>query len=148
MDETKKKALALLDRRDMSRKELTDKLLQKGETPEAVAAAADRLEELGFLNDGRYAALVVRHYAGKGYGPARVRQELQRRGVPRELWDAALEQLEPDPGRLDRLLRQRLRGRDAADRAERRRAADYLLRRGYGWEEVREALDRYREREE
>ena len=37
---------------------------------------------MGFLNDGRYAALVVRHYAGKGYGPARVRQELQRRGVP------------------------------------------------------------------
>ena len=91
MDETKKKALALLDRRDMSRKELTDKLLQKGEPPEAVAAAADRLEELGFLNDGRYAALVVRHYAGKGYGPARVRQELHRRGIARALWDAAME---------------------------------------------------------
>ena len=42
-----------------------------------------------------YAGVIVRHYGAMGYGPGRVKQELHRRGVPRELWDEALAQLPP-----------------------------------------------------
>ena len=38
-----------------------------------------------------YAAQVVRYYSAKGYGERKLRDELYRRGVPRELWDEALE---------------------------------------------------------
>ena len=75
------RALKLLGFRAMSRRELVDKLTQKGESPEDAQEAADYLEELGYLDDAQYAASLVRHYAGKGYGPGRVRQELFRRGV-------------------------------------------------------------------
>ena len=37
---------------------------------------------LGLLNDRAYAETLVRHYAAKGYGPYRLREELRRRGVP------------------------------------------------------------------
>lgn len=144
-NETLQRALKLLDRRDYSRRALLDKLLEQGAPPEAAEAAADRLEALGFLNDARYAGLVVRHYGERGYGPARIRQELHRRGVPRGLWDEALEGLEPDSEALDRLLASRLRGADLEDRAVKKRAADYLLRRGYGWEEISAAMARYLE---
>lgn len=143
--ETLQRALKLLDRRDYSRKALLDKLLEQGASPEAAEAAADRLEALGFLNDTRYAELIVRHYGEKGYGPARIRQELYRRGLPRALWDEALEGLEPDEEKLDRLLAARLRGANLEDRAVKKRAADYLLRRGYGWEEISAAMVRYLE---
>ena len=63
----KERALALLDRRDYSRAELLKKLLAKGEEEAEATAAVERLAELGFVDDARYAPIVVRHYAAKGY---------------------------------------------------------------------------------
>ena len=140
----KQKALALLDKRDYSRRELLRKLTEKGIDEADAGAALDRLEELGFVDDARYAPIVVRHYAAKGYGRRRVQEELQRRGIPRELWDSALEELPEQEDTLDRLLRSRLRGADPDDRAALKKASDALLRRGFGWEEIQEAAERYR----
>ena len=94
----REKALALLTARPMSRRELIDRLTacpRDREKPpladEAQAAeTADWLERLGLLNDAEYARTVVRHYSAKGYGPYKVRDELYRRGVARELWEDAL----------------------------------------------------------
>ena len=149
VEAAKQKALALLDRRDWSRAELLRKLDEKGFDAAAAEAAVDRLAELGFVDDARYAPIVVRHYAAKGYGAQRVRGELQRRGIPKELWDAALAEMPEQDGTVDRLLRSRLRGADLSDRAALKRAADALLRRGYGWDEIHSAVERLRaEREE
>ena len=82
--------MRLLERRDYGRDELAAKLVEKGfEAPEA-AAAADRCVALGFVNDENYAAMVARHYTARGFGERRVLEELRRRRVPREHWDAAL----------------------------------------------------------
>ena len=166
------RAVGLLSRRPMSRKELLDKLcapprpqngkypydkLDGGPDPELLEArrealreraeeAADRLTELGLLNDEEYAHTVVRHYAAKGYGPRKIRDELYRRGVPRELWEAAMEEREPDEDRIGRLARQKLRGAEPT-RENLKKVSDYLVRRGYGWEEISSALERLREEE-
>jgi regulatory protein len=142
LDEAKEKALRLLDRRDMSKKELTDKLIEKGVSPDDAQRAADRMEELGFIDDGRYAGLVVRHYASKGYGLRRIREELYRRGIPREEWEAALEDLKVPDETVDRLLRLKLRGRDE-DPAGLKKACEALSRRGFSWEEIQAAAERY-----
>lgn len=147
------KALELISRKPMSRKELTDKLTTRpprgrdGKEREPVATAeqaeevAQRLTELGYLNDAEYARTVVRHYSGKGYGERRVRDELYRRGVPREYWEEALEECrEPEDG-IDAFLEKRFRGR-TPDQKELKRASDALLRRGYRWNEIREGLNR------
>ena len=138
----KERALALLNRRDYSRGELLKKLLEKGEEPEAAEAAVERLAELGFVDDARYARLIVRHYAAKGYGARRVKQELHHRGIPPELFDEAMEQMPEQDETVDRLLRSRLKS-EAPDRGELKKASDFLLRRGYSWDEVRAALRRY-----
>ena len=138
----KEKALALLDRRDYSRAELLKKLTEKGEDETEAAEAVERLAELGFVDDSRYAPIIVRHYAAKGYGPQRVRQELQRRGIPKELWDEAMEQMPQQDDTIDRLLRSKLKS-ESPDRAELKKAQDFLLRKGYGWDEIKAALGRY-----
>ena len=138
----KERALAMLDRRDYSRAELLKKLVEKGEDETEAAAAVERLAELGFVDDARYAPIIVRHYAAKGYGPQRVRQELQRRGIPKELWDEAMEPMPEQDDTIDRLLRSRLKS-ESPDRAELKKAQDFLLRKGYGWEEIKSAIDRY-----
>lgn len=140
-EETRKKALALLDRRDYGSAELCAKLVEKGAEPDDAALAVARMVELGFVNDSNYAAMVVRHYAAKGYGRARIREELRKRRVPRELWDAALCELPEQADTVERLLAAKLRGR-APEGDDLRRACAALIRRGFSWEEVSSAAKR------
>ena len=78
----RQKALNLLTSKPMSRRELEQKLRSWEAGEEEAAAIADRMEELGFLNDAAYAAQVVRYYSAKGYGERKLRDELYRRGIP------------------------------------------------------------------
>ena len=135
------RAAAIIGARALSRRELEKRLVQKGETPERAADAADWLEEIGALDDRGYAASVVRHYGAMGYGPAKMRDELYRRGVPRELWDEALEE-QPDAAEaIDRYLASKLRG-SAPDERALKRLSDGLRRRGFQWEDIKAALHR------
>ena len=139
----KDRALSLLTARPLSRKELTDRLLERADaTEEEAEAVADELERLGLLNDRAYAETLVRHYSAKGYGPYRLREELRRRGVPRAYWDEVLEELDDPAEAIDALLRQKLRGR-TVDRKELKRASDYLARKGYSWTDISAALRHY-----
>ena len=135
------RAMELLSRRPMSEKELIDKLIRKGEDEETAADCARWLRENGFLDDESYAAAVARHYAAKGYGPGRVRAELSRRGVDRELWDDTLEAMPENTDKLDRFIAARLT--DPEDREQLRKVSAALYRRGYSWEDIRSALGRF-----
>ena len=139
----RERALRAIGARPMSQKELYDRLVQKGETPADAEETVAWLRELRLLNDAEYAAMCVRHYAAKGYGPGRIRNELFRRGVPRELWEEALEELPEQDDEIDRLLRRKLRG-DVSDRDALRKATDYLYRRGFKHEDIRAAVERLR----
>lgn len=135
------RAMELLSRRPMSEKELVDKLIRKGEDQETAADCARWLREQGFLDDESYAAAVARHYAAKGYGPGRVRAELSRRGVDRELWDDTIQAMPENTDKLDRFIAARLT--DPEDRDQIRKVSAALYRRGYSWEEIRSALRRF-----
>lgn len=140
-DEAKQRALKILERRDVSRKMLLDKLAEKGISESDAAEVADWLCGLGVVNDERFAGLVVRHYAAKGYGERRIREELFRRGIDRELWDAAFAELPEADDTVDRLLAAKLRGDASPENLQ--RTQNYLLRRGFSWEEIRAAAERY-----
>ncbi len=137
----KDRALELLSRRPMSARELKDKLLQKGADEESANLTVRWLLERRLLDDESYAAAVARHYAAKGYGEGRVRQELSRRGVPRDYWDGALEQRPDNTEKIDKLIAARLH--DPEDRDEVRKVSAALFRRGFGWDEIRAALKRF-----
>ena len=137
-------AANIIGSRALSKKELTRRLVKKGNEEADAQAAADWLEDIGAVNDASYAASLVRHYGGKGYGPARIREELRRRGVDRELWDDALEEMPDSEEILDQLIQKRCRG-DLSDPKERKRTCDALMRRGFSWGEVKAAMGRYAE---
>ena len=73
-----------LSYRALSTKMLRGKLLAKGHDEEAADYALAWLTERSLLSDGQFAENVVRSYARRGYGAARIRQELSRRGMSRE----------------------------------------------------------------
>lgn len=142
----KARALRIINTRPMSRREMYDRLISKGETPENAELCADWLCDMGLINDRSYASSVVRHYAAKGYGASRIKQELKRHGLSRELWDEALEELPEQDDYIIRFLRSRLN--DPEDRAQVKKVSDALFRRGYSWEQIKHALNNFNSQEE
>ncbi len=136
------RAAAIIGAKALSKKELYKRLLQKGESEEHAEDAVNWLEEIGALDDLIYAKSVVRHYAVMGYGPGKMRDELYRRGVPRELWDEAIEEESNDPAAaIDRYIAGKLRGKPA-DEKTMKRISDGLRRRGFRWDDIKEAFNR------
>ena len=138
----KEKALNLLSRKPQSRRELERKLGEWGAPEEEISSLCDRMEELGYLNDADYAARVVRHYSAKGFGEKKLRDELYHRGVPRDLWDGALDQAKDPADAIDSFVAKKLAGK-TADRKELQKVSAALARRGYSWSDISAALGRY-----
>ena len=141
ISDVKGRAAELIGRRAMSRRDLERKLVEKGASEEEADLAAAWLESIGAINDAEYAALLVRHYGQMGYGPARLREKLYEKGVPRELWEEALEQAPVCEGQIDSFLEKKLRGQ-CPDPREKKRLTDALLRRGFSWGQIRAAWQR------
>lgn len=138
----KERAIDRLSRKPMSRRELEKQLLDWKAGAEEAAAICDRMEELGFLNDGDYARRVVRHYARKGYGEKKLRDELYRRGIPRELWEEALEETGDSARAIDDFLAKKLEGKAWGEK-DLQKVSAALARRGYSWSDIRDALNRF-----
>ena len=137
----KANAADLIGKRAMSRRDLERKLQEKGASEAEARYASEWLEAIGAINDADYAVLLAQHCARQSYGPARVREKLYEKGVPRELWDDALDSL-PDPAEsIDRFLEHKLRG-NPLDEKEKKRLSDALLRRGFSWSDIRAGLNR------
>lgn len=136
------RALALLVRREHSRKELARKLVERGIEIEAAAEAVDRLAGEGWQSDARFAEMVVRTRVAHGQGPVRIRAELGSHGLDGETISAALEPFEGDWRRsaLELARRRFGLGLGSAGGAERRKAADFLYRRGFDGDTVRSVL--------
>ena len=126
------RGLALLVRREHSRAELSRKLRAKGIESDDLDVALEKLVRQDFQNDERFAAALARTRAASGYGPMRIRSELGTHGLSRDTIDAALAACERDwhASAHDMVVR-RYAGKNLHDQAIRRKAVDFLLRRGF-----------------
>lgn len=143
-----RKAMNLLGYRAHSEKELARKL-SRSVPREAAEKAAERMTELGLVNDGEYARTLARElFARKHFASGRVRMELMRRGVPRELAEQAVAEAEPDPrDALRELVARKYAGR-LGDEKDRRRTAAALQRMGYRWDDIRCVMNEFTSEEE
>lgn len=132
----------LLARRDHSRKELARKLLNKGHEEPAVMEALQGLANERLLDDGRYAESYIQSRAAKGYGPLRIRMELQERGVDDALVADYLDEREPSWRERARAVRGKRFGDELPDEyKEKARQMRFLQYRGFSGEQIRAALD-------
>lgn len=138
-DRLRQKALRLLAQRDHSRSELARKLAALG-TPEEIEATLDRMAELGFQSDRRYAEAWVRSKAQR-FGTARLKQELSRRGVDADTVADVLNEgeLSSDIDRARAIWTSKF-GAPAADRKEWARQARFLQSRGFSSEIITKLL--------
>ena len=140
----KEKALWLISYRDHTKKELQDKLRRTCDAQSA-EKAADRMAELGLVNDEQYA----RRYARRLLLEKRLTRraalfEMTRKGIDKQTAEEAL-------GAVDVDYRDNIRAviekkyRSIGDEKTKRRAVAALQRLGYGWDDIRAVLEEYEE---
>ena len=135
--------------RARSRKELADKLAQRGVPDDVATRLLTRFEEIGLVDDSAFAhSWVSGRHTAKGLAPRALAQELRRKGVHDEVAREALDELDPDDeveaARV--LVRRKLRSVARVDHATAvRRLSGMLARKGYpagtAFRVVREELE-------
>ncbi|MFT4178291.1 MAG: regulatory protein RecX [Thermomonas sp.] len=136
------RALSLLTRREHSRLELARKLIVRGVDANEADALIDKLADAGWQNDSRFAESLVRSRASTGYGPRYIEAELATHGLSSDAIAAAMDSFEDDWNEVAAdLLRRRHPQALTDDRNAHRKAADFLLRRGFSMEQVRFAIN-------
>lgn len=138
----KERAVRILTASGLSKKELQKRLVQKGESEEDTEAAVAWLEELHLIDDLETAKQLVRSACLRGYGAARAKSILYEKGIPKELWDEALEELPEMDAAIDTFLRRKLDGR-TLDAKQIKKTVDALLRRGHSYHDIQAGLRRY-----
>ena len=139
----KDKAMWLISYRDHSRRELCDKL-RKDYSDESVEAAVTRCEELGLIDDSRYARryvadlINIKHLSERG-----IRQKLREKGIDRDLIDEILAEYELDEAQQIRDIIERKYARSLSDEKTRRRAVSALQRMGFSYADIRSVLNEY-----
>ncbi len=140
----KEKALWLISYRDHTKKELQDKLRRTCDAQSA-EKAADRMEELGLVNDEQYAQRYARRLLLEKRLTRRAALfEMTRKGIDKQTAEEAL-------GAVDVDYRDNIRAviekkyRSIGDEKTKRRAVAALQRLGYGWDDIRAVLEEYEE---
>jgi regulatory protein len=132
-----------------TRRQLEDRLRDRGCEVDVARRVLDRMSEVGLVDDEAFAEMYVRsRQETKGLAAGALRHELRQKGVDDEVVDAALEEIDPEREKEQAraLVARRLRTMRGLDRdAQTRRLAGFLARKGYGsgvsYQVIREALD-------
>ena len=137
--------LKMLARRDLSERQVRQRLVRKGHEPEAIDDAIAQLREEHAIDDARVAQTIARTAAtAKHRGKLRVRQEIERAGIGRDTAaravDDVFETIDND-ALIEASLQKRLRGRSTiADDREFQRLYRYLSAQGFEDDRIMKAL--------
>ena len=135
----KMRAVRIVSASSVSKRDLQQRLVRKGEDPEQAKAAVAWMEDLHLVDDKATAEQVVRSCISKGYGLARAKQALYEKQIPKAYWDEVLEDYPDQNEKILDFLRSRL---DAdSDEKQKKRAIDALIRRGHSYGTIKKALN-------
>ena len=135
----KMRAVRIISSSTVSKKDLQQRLVQKGEDPRHAQKAVNWLSDMELLDDGKAAEQVVAACIRKGYGLARAKQALYEKRIPKEYWDQVLADYPDQLDAIEAFLRSRLK--DNWDHKDLRRAIDALLRKGHSYSNIKKVLE-------
>jgi regulatory protein len=136
----KMRAVRIVAASSVTKKDLQQRLVQKGEDPGKAAEAVAWMEEMHLVDDAETARQIVSRCAARGYGLARAKQALYEKKVPRRYWEEALLDYPDQTDGIVAFLRGKIM--DPSDQKQVKRAVDALLRRGHSYGQIRSAMDR------
>ena len=135
----KMRAVRIVSATGVTKTDLEQRLVHKGEDPDQAREAVRWMAELDLLDDREVARNVVQKCINRGYGPARAKQMLYEKKVPRQYWEEVLADYPDMEESIADFLRSKL-GADP-DEKDKKRAIDAALRRGHNYSQIRRALN-------
>ena len=135
----KMRAVRIVSASNVSKRDLEERLVRKGEDPEQAREAVRWMEDLHLVDDRNTAEQVVHSCISKGYGLARAKQALYEKRIPRQYWEEALENYPDQAERIENFLRTRLD--EDSDQRQIKKAVDALLRRGHSYGIIKRVLN-------
>ena len=140
-------AVSLLARREHSIHELKQKLLAKGHELAVVEEVIKLLQERGYLDEKRYAEVMLRHHAMRGQGPQKIRFLLSQQQLPNSLIAEAFSAFEADWFELAMQAREKRFGLNPLPEERNSRYKEqakqmrFLMSRGFDQEQIQYAID-------
>ncbi len=135
----KMRAVRIVSAASVSRRDLEERLVRKGEDPDQAKEAVRWMEDLHLIDDRNTAEQVVHSCISRGYGIARAKQALYEKRIPKAYWAEALEDYPDQSEKILSFLRSRL---DAdSDEKQIKKAIDALIRRGHNYRTIKDALN-------
>jgi regulatory protein len=137
INSAKNKAVDLLSRREHSRTELIQKLTQRGFVNSDILAALDQLVAQGLQSDERFAGAFLRTRQSQGYGPVRIRLELQEKGIAPALIEQYIDESdEVWLVHVNAVYHKKYRGKSVPEFAEQMKRKKFLAYRGFTHEQI------------
>ena len=134
----KMRAVRIVSASSVSKRDLEERLVRKGEDPKQAREAVRWMEDLHLVDDRNTAEQVVHSCICKGYGVQRAKQALYEKRIPKQYWDEALADYPDQSEKIEKFLRSRL---DAdSDQKQVKKAIDALIRRGHSYGAIRSVL--------
>lgn len=135
----KMRAVRIVSASNVSKRDLQERLVRKGEDPEHARQAVGWMDELHLVDDRNTAEQIVHSCIAKGYGLARAKQVLYEKRIPKEYWEEALAEYPDQLERIEAFLKSRLD--ENSDEKQKKKAIDALIRRGHSYGVIRQALN-------
>ncbi len=134
----KMRAVRIISASSVSKGDLQQRLIQKGEDPACAKDAVSWLEEMELLDDRKTAQQVVARCISKGYGKARAKQALYEKRIPKSYWDEVLQDYPDQSQAIADYLSAHLP--ENADAKAVKKVIDALLRKGHSYSAIRRQL--------
>ena len=134
----KMRAVRIVSASNVSKGDLERRLVLKGEDPSCAKEAVNWMEELDLLDDEKTAQQIVSGCIAKGYGAARAKQALFEKRIPKQYWQAALEDYPDQSEVIRKYMRDHLP--EEADAKAVKKVIDALLRRGHSYSVIRRVM--------
>lgn len=135
----KMRAVRIVSATSVSKRDLEQRLVRKGEDPEQAKAAVDWMSELQLLDDRKTAEQVAQRCISKGYGLSRAKQALYEKRIPKQYWEEVLQDYPDQTEKIVSFLRSRLG--EKWEEKDLQRTISALMRRGHSYSEIRCALE-------
>ena len=135
----KMRAVRIVSATSVSKRDLEERLVRKGEDPDQAKEAVAWMEDLHLLDDRNTAEQGVHSCISKGYGLQRAKQALYEKRIPKQYWEEALADYPDQWEKIESFLRSRLD--EDSDQKQIKKAIDALLRRGHSYGTIRRVLN-------
>lgn len=146
-NKAKNKAVKYISYQPRTEKEVTEKLKECEYSNDIIFRVIETMKKYNYINDKEYAKNFLTSKLNlKGYGIFKISFDLKQKGISDDIINDIIENTELNENkRALEVLEKKLRGKKISDYKEKQKLYNFLLRRGFSYDVIKEAINNFQE---